>query len=215
MINLSQTEVFGLLLKAFLLGVALGIFYDGLRFLKMLCGVRYFGEERSQSRAKNIFEYAVTFLTDLIFWLTFGISSILLLYNVVGGVFRFSIYPLMISGLFLYYISIGNLVLKLSAGIVRLLDKICRAVGVFVLKICRAVIKLVSVPILQIKRFFIFLYHLTIGKILGKIKEERILRAQRKTAGSENDGPTEREREGESEDAGRIYRRDGRISFGR
>jgi hypothetical protein len=213
MINLSQTEVSELFLKAFLLGVALGIFYDGLRFLRMLFGVRYFGEATSVSRARAVVAHVVTFLCDLVFWLTFGISSILLLYNLVGGVFRFSIYPLMLLGLFLYYISIGKLVLRLSAWVVGLIGKILRALGAFALKILRLVIRLVSVPLLQIKRFFIFLYHLTIGKILGKIKEARILRAQ--MAALQSDEPIEREREGESRDAGRIYKRDGRISFGR
>lgn len=215
MINLSQTEAFGLLLKAFLLGVALGVFYDGIRLLKMILGVRYFGEERVLSRARAVFEYALTFLCDLVFWLIFGISSILLLYNVVGGVFRFSIYPLMLFGLFLYYISIGKLVLRLNARVVILLGKACRAIVALVKRICRAVAVLISVPLSFVKRFFIFLYHLTIGKIVGKIKEERILRAQRRAAKRKSDEPTEREREEESEDAGRIYRRDGRISFGR
>ena len=214
MINLSQTEAFGLLLKAFLLGVALGAFYDGIRLLKMILGVRYFGEERVISRARAVFEYALTFLCDLFFWLLFGISSILLLYNVVGGVFRFSIYPLMLFGLFLYYISIGKLVLRLNALVVLLLGKACRAIASLVKRICRAVAVLMSVPLSFVKRFFIFLYHLTIGEILGKIKERRILRSQKKLAETSSDEPSDNG-EGESEDAGRIYRRDGRISFGR
>ena len=56
-------------------------------------------------------------------------------------------------------------------------------------------------------------YHLTIGKILGKIKEVRILRAQKRLAASHVEPM--RDGEEESEDAGRIYKRDGRISFGR
>ena len=203
MIDLSQTRIFELLLKAFLLGVALGFFYDAIRLLRMIFGVRYFGEKRASSRVQAVIEYAVVFLTDIIFWLVLGISSILLFYNVSGGVFRFSVYPAMLFGLFLYYISLGKLVLKLSAAVVDLL-----------FKICRAILKLVALPVRQIKRFFIFLYHLTIGEILGKIKERRILRSQKKLAETSSDEPSDNG-EGESEDAGRIYRRDGRISFGR
>ena len=235
MIDLSQKTIFELLLKAFLLGAALGLFYDFLRLVKMLCGVRYDAESlvlkgknkragaksnaakiwREKTRAANekakgfqvkaVFLYAVTFVFDLIFWLVFGISSVLLLYNVSGGVFRASIYPAMLFGLFLYYISIGRLMLTLSSRIVILLCKIFRLA-----------LRIVAVPLSFAKKILFYLYHLTIGKILGRIKEERILRAQKKQQKAQGDAPLcERDGEGESEYGGKPYRSEGRISFGR
>ena len=112
----------------------------------MLCGVRYFGEEVKTSLTRAVVAHAVTFLTDLVFWLLFGISSVLLIYNVSGGVFRFSIYPLMLFGLVIYYVSIGKLLLKLSSRVVLLLGRLCRAV-----------IRLISLPLSLLKRFFIFI----------------------------------------------------------
>ena len=235
MIDLSQKIIFELLLKAFLLGVALGLLYDGVRFVKMLCGVEYdrkslaakgengrvsvqndsvektraktsAGVEKANGfHAKAVFLYAVTFIFDLVFWVVFGISAVLLFYNVSGGVFRASVLPAMLGGLFLYYISLGRLMLALSARLVILLRIICR----FVLRI-------VSVPLSFAEKILFSLYHLTIGKILGRIKEERILRARknkRKCGGEAT--LCERDGEGESEYGGKPYRSEGRISFGR
>ena len=208
MIDLSQKTIFELLLKAFLLGVALGFFYDGVRFVKMLCGVRYDSKNVGEvvgSRIKAVFLYAVTFIFDLLFWVIFGISAVLLFYNVSGGVFRAGALLAMLGGLFLYYISLGRLMLALSARLVILLHKIFR----FALKI-------LSVPLSFGGKILFSLYHLTIGKILGRIKEEKILRAQKNKRKCGGDAPLcERDGEGESEYGGKPYRSEGRISFGR
>ena len=207
MIDLSQKTIFELLLKAFLLGAALGLLYDGIRFSKMLCGVSYSKknvEAPKSSRAKTVFLYAVTFRFDLFFWVIFCISAVLLFYNVSGGVFRASVIPAMLFGLFVYYISLGRLMLYLSARFVILLKKICRFA-----------VKILAVPLLLAKKILFSLYHLTIGKILGRIKEERMLRAQKNAQGSEGEMPLcECDREGESEYGERPYRSEGRSSCG-
>ena len=208
MINLSEKTVFELLLKAFLLGVALGLLYDGMRFVKMLCGVRYFPQNAAPpmpSRVRSVLLYAVTFVFDVVFWIIFGISAVILFYNVSGGVFRASVFPAMLSGLFLYYISIGRLMLAFSARLVGLLRKICRLAA-----------KILLVPLSLIKKILFFLYHLTIGKIVDRIKEERNLRAQKRGQNADGGGvPCECPREGENEHGERPYRSEGRISFGR
>ena len=198
MIELSQRTVFELLLKAFLLGVFLGALYDGVRFFKMLCGVRYGkGSEEKLPRGKKAFLFVVTFFCDVAFWLIFSLSSLILLYNVSGGVFRFSIYPMMLSGLFVYYISLGRVMLFLSSRAVILIRKAISLVA-----------GLLRVPLLIAGRFFIFLYHLTIGKIVGKIKEDRKKRAELSRIVTECEG------EEESQNAGSGYKREGRIDFG-
>ena len=164
MINLSEKTVFELLLKAFLLGVAHGLLYDGMRFVKMLCGVKYFPKAAATplpSRAGSVLLYAVTFIFDVVFWIVFGISAVLLFYNVSGGVFRASVFPAMLLGLLLYYISIGRIMLSLSSRLVVLLGKICRLAA-----------RILSVPLFYAKKILFSLYHLTIGKILGRIKKE-------------------------------------------
>ena len=260
MIDLSQRTIFELLLKAFLLGVALGLLYDAMRLAKMLCGVSYDTkslaekvknartgarnnaakarcegisaepqlEERSNSaeadkakssRAKAVLLYAVTFLFDLFFWVIFGISAVLLFYNVSGGVFRASVIPAMLFGLLVYYISLGRLVLYLNSRLVGLLWRLVHLLGLMIarliLKLCRFAAKILAVPLSFIKKILFSLYHLTIGKILGRIKEERRLRAQKKALGTEGEMPLcECDREGESEYGGKPYRSEGRISFG-
>lgn len=207
MADLSQITVFELWLKAFLLGVALGLLYDGIRFLRMICGVRYpevNGWEKPPSPlALRVMQYILIFLSDVFFCLTFGASSLLLLYNVAGGIFRLSIYPMILSGLFIYYISIGKMLLFLSSRIIILLGRLMRTL-----------MRLISVPLGLIKRFFIFLYHLTIGKIVDKIKEERILRAKKREQEQAFGQAPLRDGEEESDGEERIYKRDGRISFG-
>lgn len=207
MIDLSQSLIFELLLKAFLLGAALGLFYDVIRFIKMLCGVEYFvsAECRERTTVRKTVIFAVTFLTDLIFWLIFGISSIILLYNICGGVFRASIYPCMLFGFLLYYFSLGRLFLIIGSKTVLLLKRICRWI-----------IRLILIPIRLVGRFFIFIYHLTIGKIVGKIKE-RINLSREKKKKSAEDEPTELdvgEEERKYGDEGYRYRKEGRIYFG-
>jgi hypothetical protein len=200
-IDWSQEQLLSLLLRAFVCGVAMGMYYDVLRIVKLL-----FSSESAAGRAAKMFRATVTFFTDLIFWLTFGIVSIMLIYRISGGVFRGLVYLGMLMGAAIYHLTVGKLTLKIISFAVS-----------FFKKVIRAIIKVIIFPFVMIFRGVFSLYRLTIGKIIGKIinrvKEARLARKLKKAP-----LVTEQEECGK-EDDGRVkgkeaYRRDNRISFG-
>jgi len=205
MIDLSQEILLALLIKSFLAGVALGIFYDFIRAFKMVFGVRYVRPIVKRSVAVDVLAYIVTFLTDILFWIVVGVTSILLMYGVGGGVFRGLTYLGLAVGALLYYFSIGRLVLKVSEAAVN-----------FVKRAVRRAVRILAMPFVWVGRGLIFLFHLTIGKILGKIKERRAQRKKRDKI--EPDEAIALEGDGKEEfvyvDGKNGYKRDGRISFG-
>jgi len=205
MIDLSQEILLALLIKSFLAGVALGIFYDFIRAFKMVFGVRYVRPIVKRSVAVDVLAYIVTFLTDILFWIVVGVTSILLMYGVGGGVFRGLTYLGLAVGALLYYFSIGRLVLKVSEAAVN-----------FVKRAVRRAVRILAMPFVWVGRGLIFLFHLTIGKFIGKIKERRAQRKKRDKI--EPDEAIALEGDGKEEfvyvDGKNGYKRDGRISFG-
>lgn len=205
MIDLSQGVLLALLVKSFLAGVALGVFYDLIRAFKMFFGVRYARPIAKRSVAVSALAYIVTFLTDILFWVIVGVTSILLMYGVGGGVFRGLTYSGLVAGALLYYFSIGRLVLKVSEKVVDIIKKAVRRVT-----------RILAKPFVLVGRGLIFLFHLTIGNFLGKIKNRRA--QKRKCAQIEPDEAPALENGGKDEfvyvDGKNGYKRDGRISFG-
>ena len=209
MLDLSQEQIAKWLLCAFLWGVALGVFYDGIRAFKMLCGISC-GETETQKKHTlgRIIEYAVTFLCDIVFWVTVGVLSILLMYRMGGGFFRGITYVGLGAGFALYYFTVGTVVLKFSRFAVRLLKKVVK--------------KAFSLLIFPVKKLFfalIALYRLTIGKFLGKIIEEIKISKQNKKKTEDTENLTEENDSGGEEEFvyvdGKIgYKKQGRISFG-
>lgn len=170
MIDLTQKELASLLLRAILLGASLGIFYDGIRFVKAFFFVNYIKGGEQPRGLKKAVALIVTFITDVIFWLVVAVTSILLLYS-VGGVFRGMIYPAMLAGFLLYCLTVGRLVLKLSVR----LTKAIKSILLWMLRLlCR--------PIFCLWRAIISLYHLTIGRFLGTIKSKIKVARERQKA---------------------------------
>ena len=212
MIDLSQEAIVTLLLRSFFCGVILGVGYDGIRALKMLFGVRY-GEDADlpQSRAAKAFAFAVTFITDIIFWLCAGVCSIALMYTVGGGVFRGVTYVALLFGFLIYYLTLGRLVLKISAFLTAIIKRVFSGL-----------VRIALAPIKWLFGAIISLWHLTIGKIIGKI----VISLRHTDKKCENAMPSEGKAETESEnetgeedfvyvDGKKGYRKEGRISFGK
>jgi hypothetical protein len=204
MIDLSQKELATLLLLAAALGAVLGVLYDCLR------AIREIFASRGAGGCRRALSYAVTFLTDLVFWLTVGVSSVILLYGFCGGVFRGMVYLGIGAGFLLYSVSLGRAVRALLLLGIRLLK---RGIGML--------LRLLAIPLCAARRGIISLYHLTIGRFLGKIKrmmkKAREARLVKEPEGAEEIGTGEDRRGGEDfvyvgERAG--YARDGRIRFG-
>lgn len=196
MIDLSQEQLASMLISSFLCGVLLGVVYEGIRFLKLLCTP----QGKHLRLARSVILHILTFLTDLAFILLYALVAILLTYRISGGVFRGMVYIGMTSGFALYYFTIGKLTLKISRGLAKLIKKTVKML-----------LKLVYTPIRAIFLLIVKLYTLTIGKIIGKIicsiKQKR---EKRKATSSSAETPPalveSREEKG--------YRKEGRISFG-
>lgn len=237
MIDLSQTLLAELFIKSFLTGVVLGIFYDVIRTFKMFCGVRYDdsvwgikkfrssekkgegnddgGEEAvivskdEPSSVKKAVTFTVTFFCDLFFWLVVGIVSIILIYDISEGVFRGMVYLGMAFGFLLYYFTIGKLVLFLMLKITDLIKMLLYKL-----------IKILLFPLRALMRGIIFIYRLTIGKFIGKIKVrvKLWLKTRREAKKACRESQADAESDGGKEDFVYVsencgYRRDGRIRF--
>ena len=206
MIDLTQNQLAKLLLEGLLLGVALGVFYDCIRFFKCFFTVGVDIERIRYRGVLGVAAYAFTFFTDVILMLLAALTSILLLYS-VDGVFRGMTYPAMAAGFLLYYHTVGRAVLKLSKMLVKALKRLIKRLFAIAIR-----------PIRAIWRLIISVYHLTIGRFLGKIKE-RVKSAREKRARTE----IEEQSAGDGQPCGKEdlvyvdgkagYKREGRISF--
>ena len=207
MIDLSQEVLISLIIKSFLCGVGLGIFYDVIRMFKVFLGVKYTKQVYSSGKLRRVVEYIVTFIFDIIFWIAVGLISIILIYSINGGVFRGMTYFWMLSGFLLYYFTVGTWVLKLTV----FLDK----------KIKKALYSIAKLLILPLRRAFdriICLYRLTIGKFIGKIKD-RIKDKKEKRKNQAMLCEKEKQEVLGKEDFVYVdqktrYKREGRINFG-
>ena len=209
MIDISQDTLLRLLIRAFLCGVVLGLVYESIRAFKMLCGIRYDrGSRIKRGRVRAVFEYSVTFFCDVIFWLIAGATSIILMYHSAKGIFRGMTYLGLASGFLFYYLLFGRFMLKLNGKIIG-----------FVRSSVKKAFRLISVPAKKIIRLAISLYHLTIGRLIGKIKEERKKRHEAEFAAVSENSTYEEEHERKEDYAYALgnagYKGQGRVSFGR
>ena len=150
MINLTQAQLTELISSSLLLGAILGVIYELFRFIKYTFSVN--------GRKGAVFSYILTFFCDFIFCLLFAFVAILQSYRISGGIFRGISYIGMLSGLLLYYFTLGKLTLKIN-----------RKFALFVRKTVQKILKLVSIPIRAIFSLIFKLYTLTIGKISVEI----------------------------------------------
>ncbi len=210
MIDIPQDLLLSLLLKSLAGGALLGVFYDVIRAFKMLFGVKYGVDAvKTSSKGVKIGAFVVTFLTDVIFWVFAGLLSIAIIYSVGGGRFRGLTYLALAVGFIIYYLTFGRLMLKISAFFVKLLKKTVRGL-----------IRLVLAPLKWILRLIISLYHLTIGRIIGKIKVAVAASRERKREAALANIAEPLEGESGKEDPKNVdekyrFRKEGRISFGR
>ncbi len=200
MIDLSLRALIALAVKGFLCGAFFALLYELLYFGRLLCG------EGQKKGIAGLPSHLLTFFLDLTFLLSAGICGIFLIWSYGSG-FRGMTFLLMALGFLLCRISLGRLVRFLLTPLAKGLRKLIRK-----LLFC------LLFPFRQILLLLISLYHLTIGRFLGKIIESL------KKAGKK----TDREREATlpipTESCGKEehvyvtgatgYRKEGRISFG-
>ncbi len=201
MIDLSQELILNLIIDSFITGVLIGVLYESVRLLRlMLCSSRN-TERAVLTKLRKTADAVLTFFTDLVFCLLSASASLVLTYNVSGGVFRGCVYIFMALGWLIYRISLGKLAYKLEK---------------FLSKIIKKLLKMVFTPISVIISFFIRLYTLTIGKKLCKIRNRK-KEGQKKRKDNEinaADDSLPPKEEAKNVDNGYRYRKEGRRSFG-
>jgi hypothetical protein len=126
--NLSQSAIFWLYACSALLGIALGLFYDGLRITRIFLGESYsingeFYERelpligRVRKKGKRRVLRSVIFLEDFFFCILAGIFQILLFYQLYNGNVRLPAILFLIGGFFAYRLTLGKPILWCSERI--------------------------------------------------------------------------------------------------
>ncbi|MBE6547355.1 MAG: hypothetical protein E7667_00555 [Ruminococcaceae bacterium] len=189
-----QAQTVLLLLRSFLSGCVLSAVYD--IFTVMI------GNTDTPRRLRKIILSVLLFVCDFCFCLLCGIVSLLLMYYSNGGFFRAIIFPVMLVGFISFRCSLGILWRKL----LMLLKKA-------ILKL----LMLLSRPMIFIIKKLILLYHLTIHKILDKIKMRIESQKEKRALRSAQAEQTESSIQ-ETEDFVHVgksagYRKTGRIKF--
>jgi len=217
MIDLTQLDLTELLIRAFFVGVMLGVVYDAIRMIKMLFGVRYNClQEMSEMRLlKRITVFIITFILDLAFWIFAGIVSIILNYHIAHGIFRGMVYLGMSFGFVLYNLTLGRLMISVNTFLVSKVKKLIKKL-----------LNLLFVPVKAVFFAIISLYHLTIGRFIDKIimkikivKERRYSKIDSENLLNDKDlsaDANDKVKEDYVYVDGKIgYRKSGRISFGK
>ncbi len=126
--NLSQSAIFWLYACSALLGVALGLLYDGLRITRIFLGESYstkggFYERelpligRIRKKGKRRILRPVIFAEDFLFCILAGVFQILLFYQLHNGNVRLPAIFFLIGGFFAYRFTLGKPILWCSERI--------------------------------------------------------------------------------------------------
>lgn len=122
---LSQETLAYMLLYGALVGFGLGVVYDVLRILRILCGDSIVREREGQgSRKKRPWPLSfLLFLEDVIFSLIAALALILLCYYTNDGQLRAPAVVGMAGGFLVYLQTVGRPVVRLAEGLAALLRR--------------------------------------------------------------------------------------------
>lgn len=132
--EISPIRMALLLFYSFLLGVGVGAFYDVNRIIRVIAGIRYSTREggwmtelrlpflkiRIGEKSKctgSFLQKAIVFFGDFASVVCAGAGIILLNYSYNSGKFRFFTVLGLLAGFFIYYFSLGKLVMLVSEPI--------------------------------------------------------------------------------------------------
>ena len=138
--ELSQSDIALLHFSAWVLGAALGFFFDLLRLpRKLLLGDQSRGRQPTATplRKRRAVGFAV-FLEDFLFCQVAAVSMILLFYERNNGKVRPFSFLVTLAGYVLYRMTLGKLVNRLIEALLKAIRKVVRNVIRVVLKPCKA-----------------------------------------------------------------------------
>lgn len=140
----AQTAVF---LQSLLLGMALGLFYDVFRIIRL--AIRH--------------SSAIIFLEDMAYFIACAVITFLFALSAVNGHVRVFLVIGEFLGAVIYYFSLGDLVIRLSRGIIA-----------FVSALLRGLYRIFLRPFVRLFRFLWHKLRGRAGKIAAKGKKVRL-----------------------------------------
>ena len=199
MIDLTQKQLLSMIISALVLGVVLGVVYEGIRLIKLLLV--------PNRGAGRVVDHILTFVCDIVFVILLAITGILQTYKISGGVFRGLSYIGMLLGLLFYRATLGQITKRLSERL-----------AVFVRRATLKILKIIFYPVRKIFSILVMLYGLTIGKIIGKIISGINKRKAALHTSEIIEESTQALPEGRGEEIAAVqkegYKKEGRISLG-
>lgn len=187
-----------MLLYALLVGICLGVLYDGLFIFRLLLGDRIPVSKRAKSTPtqtgtqpqpdeENAVPAAshrrplalriLLFVEDMAFALIACFSLILLFYYTNDGQIRVPALIGMVGGFFVYRCTLGHLVRSVAQALVRAIRRLLRAIGKLLWKILRFLVESVLLRILGT----CFSCLAFLGRCLWHITGERLVEARRRS----------------------------------
>lgn len=158
---------------------------------------------RKCNGARAVIVAIFSFLTDFLFLIFFAVCGILITFEMCGGVFRGIVYIGMAGGILIYRITLGRITSKAVEWLARLVK--C---------ILRGAVRILAVPFRFIIFLFVRFYALTIGKIIGRIKERILVKRLTGIFSEDLADKGGAVLTPPSEPCEKGYRKEGRVSFG-
>ncbi len=158
---LSQRVLAMIFVYATAAGFCLGGVYDVLRIIRILCGDPI-GSSAAPSGKRSIPLTILLFIEDVVFSIIASVTLILLLYYTNDGQLRAPAVIGMACGFFVYYHTVGRLVIRCAAAIVRWIKRACRMLW-----------RVVTWPFVQLFKLLCTLMRFVWRKTAGKLVERR------------------------------------------
>lgn len=125
MFNVTQQQLFILLLYSATVGAALGVVYDFFRIFRVaFCQ----SDGAKEKKPKHWFSFlnGVIFLQDIAFWIITAVVTILFTFMANRGQVRLFALTGQLAGFSLYYFTLGRLVYKAAERIINFIKRILR-----------------------------------------------------------------------------------------
>lgn len=149
----EQEKLALILLYSVLLGLFFGVIYGIFKFRRLCFPLKRFNAKKTTQ--KIIIEDIIVFFEDVLFAFVCAVSTCIFIYYMNAGRFRGIVLVGCGIGFVVYYNTLGRLVLKLSAYLMR-----------FVYSVLRKVLIFTVLPVLKLLRL---IYDLTLGRLFAVI----------------------------------------------
>ena len=104
-----------ILLFSLCFGVASGVLYEGMRFLRVAMEMIL----TCKSKSTFLVRFAIVFLLDLLFFICISVAAVLFLFVCNRGQLRLSILGMMAFGFYLYNVNIGRHVRRMHRRVLK------------------------------------------------------------------------------------------------